>query len=250
MSKKKNIVILHSFPTNSIILRGFYDFLEDYFNVYPIDLPGFIKKVPPLKEISLENYVKYTEEKIKEFNFDSSYIAGISMGFWVVANLSEDKCCEGILALEPYINYKSIRMSWIKRTFCRFFLGIILPLKLYKVLWKKRVFNLFRIFQDKKNNLIDIVLREIDAKTFAKTASLILSYNGKIKFREVSYVLLVNPKDTTLNTRHVFDEFKNNIKDLLIIEENLPHFPKDVSKEFFKKHIGKEKIKKVYDFFE
>lgn len=41
--KKENLVLLHSFPTNSILLSGYIEYLSDYF----IDLPGFTKVVPP-----------------------------------------------------------------------------------------------------------------------------------------------------------------------------------------------------------
>jgi len=52
----ENLILVNAFYTNSILLKGLIDYLKKYFNVYFIDLPGFAKDAPPLKEISINLY--------------------------------------------------------------------------------------------------------------------------------------------------------------------------------------------------
>ena len=112
VTKKENLILVHSFPTNSILLKGFIGYIDDYFNVYPIDLPGFRKDIKPLQKITIDSYSKFVEEKVKKLNLDDFLIGGISFGFIVVNNAKIDKKCKGIIAIEPYVNSKSLRMSW------------------------------------------------------------------------------------------------------------------------------------------
>ena len=76
---KENLIIVHSFPGNSILLSGLIEYLNDYFEVYFINLPGFAKSVPPLTEISFKGYVQFIEEKIRGFGLASYWLAGISL---------------------------------------------------------------------------------------------------------------------------------------------------------------------------
>lgn len=75
---KNNLVLVHSFPTNSTLLNGFTEFLEDFFNVYFIDLPGFNIDVSPMKDISFDNYSKFVENKIKQLQLDNYFLGGVS----------------------------------------------------------------------------------------------------------------------------------------------------------------------------
>jgi len=85
---KENLVLVNAFLTNSLVLRGLIDYLGKYFRVHFIDLPGFIRDIPPLSEISLENYASYVRRRIDELDLDSYLLGGISFGFAVVSHLA------------------------------------------------------------------------------------------------------------------------------------------------------------------
>ena len=101
--EKENLVLLHSFPTNSILLSGYIEYLSDSFNVYFIDLPGFTKAVPPLERVTFAGYYDFVGRKIKELDLDSYLVEGISFGFAIVNHLNHDRKCKGIIAIEPFI---------------------------------------------------------------------------------------------------------------------------------------------------
>ena len=108
---KENIILVHSFPTNSKILNGFKEYLDDYFNVYFIDMPGFVLEKKPLAKISIENFSEYLDEEIGRLGLKSYFLGGISFGFLVVNGVKVDSKCKGILAMEPYLNSKMLKMN-------------------------------------------------------------------------------------------------------------------------------------------
>jgi len=73
---KENLVFVHSFPTNSRALKGLIDYLNSYFNVIPIDLPGFVKEAPALQTISLKSYSDYVDRKVLELDLERFYMGG------------------------------------------------------------------------------------------------------------------------------------------------------------------------------
>ena len=73
----ENLVLVHSFPTNSILLKGLVEFLNDHFNLYFIDLPGFTQKSPPIQQITIDNYSAYVEKYINNLKIDH-YILGFN----------------------------------------------------------------------------------------------------------------------------------------------------------------------------
>src|SRR5262245_52978902 len=105
--EKENLVLVHSFPTKSILLRGLADYLNDSFETYCIDLPGFTRQVPPLPRISWDAFSRFTESRIRELSLDSYVAAGISFGFRVVNNMAVDEKCRGILGLVPFLGPRS-----------------------------------------------------------------------------------------------------------------------------------------------
>jgi len=218
---------VHSFPTNSIILKGLIEYLNKYCNVYFIDLPGFTKKVPPLKNISLENYSKYLDKKIKSLKIKSYVAAGISFGFLVVNNAKLDKRCKGIIALEPYIDSKSLDMGFLKKSAYIVLADSLLFLGLGALLKIK-------------------IPSQIDQKTFLKTSSLILKNNDPIKFKNLPYVLVINKNDGTVNSKYIIKKF--NKPSHLIIHTHMDHYPKNLSKEYFKEMLPKSMLKKMSSY--
>ena len=63
-NEKDNLVLVNGFYTNSIILKGLVDFLDDRFNVHFIDLPGFCAGSPPLEEVNLESFARFGQDDL------------------------------------------------------------------------------------------------------------------------------------------------------------------------------------------
>ncbi len=249
--KKENLILVHSFPTNSIILKGLTEHLMDYSNVYFIDLPGFTKKVPPLENITLDNYSEYIDKKIKELNLKSYVIGGISFGFWVVNNAKLDNRCRGIMAIEPYIDSKSLSMGFLKRTTYKLMIDSILLLHLGSKIWKSMVFHKFYHALGKyPQQAIKTVFEQIDSRTFFETAKMILKNKHEPKFHNLPYLLLINKQDKTVKGDYVINAFKNHVNDFLVINTSIEHYPKDLSKNYFKDKLPKEIIDRIYGFFE
>lgn len=127
---KENLVIVHSFPTNSIVLHNLTAYIEEYYKVYFIDLLGFTLN-SPLEEINIRNYSHALDEKIGELGIKNYIIAGISFGFWV-ASEAELKGAKAIIAVEPYIGYKSLRIGGFKRFSYFLLIDFLSPLNLEK----------------------------------------------------------------------------------------------------------------------
>lgn len=113
---KPHLVLVHSFPTNSVLLHGLEEFLSDYFSVHFIDLPGFHKDSPPFeRKITLKKFSDYLDQKISELKADKYIAGGVSFGFLVVNNAKLDKRCKAILAMEPFVNTKCLNFSFWKK---------------------------------------------------------------------------------------------------------------------------------------
>ena len=98
------MLLIHSFPTNSIIIAGLKDYLDDYFETELIDLPGFNSNFQPNKKISLDYYSNYLENYIKENDIKNYWLGGVSFGFLVANNVKHVNGCQGLFAIEPFIN--------------------------------------------------------------------------------------------------------------------------------------------------
>jgi len=246
--EKENLILVHSFPTNSIILKNLIDYLNKYINVYFIDLPGFAKDKKPLSKITLKNYSKFVDKKIKEFNLKHYIIGGISFGFLVVNNAKLNKNCIGIMGIEPYIDESSLNMPPIRKFFYNIVIKAVDSFNLYSKVWNKSTFHRF-YKEDYPKKVLNTVITQIDPFTFFRTARIIVNNRYKLRFHRLPYVLLINKKDKTIKADYVTKIFQNNIKDLLIINTKITHYPKDLSKNYFKKHLPKSTLVKIDKFF-
>lgn len=247
MSKnsKYNLVLTNSFPTNSLIFKGAIAVLSEYFNVYFIDLPGFIRSVPPLKKITFDAYAKYLEEQIEKLNLDKYILGGVSFSHCIVSRVHTDDRCRAILSLEPYINDDSLLIPKDDIDFDINFLRIAIKLKLYRLLWNKLSLMIF--FKSNHKKIIDTILSEIDPRTFFETALLIIT-NHKACWADKPYILLANKTDDRVCYQDILKQFKANCKELLVVDETIDHFPNDLSKHYFMTHIGKDSIEKTIEW--
>ena len=190
---KENLVIVHSFPTNSILLRGLIDYLDDYLEVYFVDLPGFTKAIPAIPEINLDGYAKFVEQKVAEFALDSYWLGGVSFGFFVVNHIRFDPKCRGIIALEPYIGSASLQIGFLKSAFYRLICKSVLALNLASFLWTNRLGQKYIArLGNYPPEAINILFDQIAAKTFFQTASLILSDQKSPHFQPLPYLLIAH----------------------------------------------------------
>jgi|GEM_PF-5266936 len=65
---------------------------------------------------------------------------------------------------------------------------------------------------------------------------------------EFPHVLFVNKEDNSLKSDYIEKVFKENTKKLLIVEENIPHFPNDMSEHFFRSQFSDSLILNSINF--
>lgn len=243
--EKYNLVLTHSFPTNSFILSGLTAFLADYFNVYFINLPGFVKATPPLQEISFSGYAKYLSEEIQKLNLNKYILGGLSFTHSVISRTKVDDKCRAVLALEPFINKDALALNREKLLLYRILVKVIMGAGLYGCIWQDRYLRYFLKFSDP--TILETIIREIDPRTFVQTANLIFNYDEEYWLNK-PHILIINQKDTQVSYRKVCERFADNVKDLFVIDTNIPHFPKDLSKEYFERNMGSQLIEKVLNW--
>ena len=246
--KKPNLVLIHSFPTNSILLKGFIDFLKDYFNVYWIDLPGFIKNIPPLKDISLDNYAKYVQEKIDDLNLEHYWLGGISLGFLVAENVSTDEKCKGMFAVAPCLNSTDLKIPWHIKMMGNIFINIICLMNVHQRIWESISFKHFLSKIGNPPKRIETMLNTINSRTFFETAKLVFKNKNEFQLQQKPSILMINKNDKTLRAGKIMAKFKKDLDKLLIINHTIEHYPKEITKDHFKKNVKEEHMKQIVNF--
>ncbi len=247
---KPHLVLVHSFPTNSILLQGLTEFLSDFFTVHFIDLPGFHKNSPPTKgKISLKKFSNYFDQKILELNLDQYIVGGISFGFLVVNNAKLDSKCKAVLAMEPFVNTKCLNISfWTQKKYLMItaVLKLVSMLKLEKRIWESNWFNEYlQKESDYPRDRVDTIINSIDSRTFFSVTSLLLNYTKNPKFHKLPHFLIGNFADKTINFDSVVEIFIKSLHELHIASEPIDHYPKDLTKNYFKTRIPKEHIDRM-----
>ncbi len=242
--QKQNLIIIHSFPSNSIILKGFYDFLSDFFNVYPIDLPGFTPDKKPLAKMNFEGYRQYLEEEIARLNLERYFLGGISFGFAIANACRVDNRCRGFLAISPYLNNDYIVPNKSGIIVMKRLLFFPSRLRLlYRFIYHTRYFRHF-LCRYLPSGRVDIMQKTVDGNAFFETAEILINHNEVPKFHDKPYVLLINEQDTTILASKVIELFET-LDHALIVKTTIEHNPKDISKAYFKKHVPKGDIEKM-----
>lgn len=236
--KKENLILVHGFSTNSFILKGFIDYLKDFFNVYPIDLPGFNKNDPSSSNASVKNYAEYVEQKIKELRINNYILAGVSFGFYIVNTVPIDKKCKGIFAMEPYTGIDGLKMATLKEKIYNELLKVIIDLNLSDFLWKNKYLpKILHLLTGHPLKEIGEIIDQIDAETFFKTAELILETHDECKFKEIPYILAINKNDNVIQYKYILNLFRKNAKHLFVMYTEVEHFPKEMTSKYFRERI-------------
>lgn len=256
-SKKKhkhNLILIQAYPANSLLSEGIIRYLEDYFHLYFIDLPGFIRNVDPLDTIELKGFTRYIEGRIKELDLDEYILGGISFGALLANYVRVDDRCKAILSAEPYLGYKYIKIQGFKRYLLLAVLSIIIGLRLEDKIWKTKFFyNYLDYSSNLAKKWIKILHREVDARTFFRTGKLLLTFDDKRpNFHDKPYILLINPDDMQVDFSRVIHAFRENINNdyLRIIISELEHYPDTPTYHYFKETITGEELNSLIGFLE
>jgi pimeloyl-ACP methyl ester carboxylesterase len=245
---KENLVLVHSFPTNSTLLKGLIEYLEEHFNLYFIDLPGFKKGVPSTKgKVTFEYFSDYVAEQVDKFNLGDFIIGGISFGFLVANNAPIDlKKCKAIIAIEPYLNRKYLHLKFIKRFVYTHVIDEILEHNLTDEFWNSGyAAKILSFITERSTDKTEVVVKEIDDKVFFQTAKLIMENEKELQFRNIPYVLVINRHDEGIAVDAIVEEFRENTKPLLIKYTDLEHYPEDVSRTYFEQKLPSKEINEI-----
>ena len=243
-------MLVHSFPTNSVLLHGLEEFFADFFTVHFIDLPGFHKNNPQHRgPVTLKKFSNYFDQKIAELDADEYIVGGISFGFLVINNAKLDKRCKAILAMEPFVNIECLNISfWTQKKylFIATLLRLVTFFKMEKVVWNSNYFNKYLQKElDYPKERVDTMIEHFGPKTFFSVINLLLSYRKNPKFHNLPHFLIGNFADKTINFDKVVEIFIKNLSELHIASEPIDHYPKDLTKSYFKTRIPNEHIQRV-----
>lgn len=247
---KPHLLLVHSFPTNSVLLHGLEEFLSDFFTVHFIDLPGFHKNNPPLTgEITLRKFSNYFDQKIAELNVEEYIVGGVSFGFLVINNAKLDKRCKAVLAMEPFMTTKCLNISFWKR---KLYIAIVALLKLIhffrmeKRIWESNWFSKYLQKEaDYPKERVDTIMKHIDPRTFFAVTGLLMNYHKNPKFHKLPHFLVGNFADKTINFDRVVEIFIKNLHEVHVTSEPIDHYPKDLTKNYFKTRIPNEHIRRM-----
>lgn len=245
---KENLILAHSFPTNSILLRGLIEYLQDYFSLYFIDLPGFTERSVPDQKISYSYFSSYVSSKIKELNLDSFIIGGISFGFAVANNADFDlQKCKAVIAIEPYLGEKFLHLGFMKRFIYSHLVDQLLahPNLLEKI-WddgvaEKALSWLTGYDQDRTH----VMISEINSQVFFQTAKLIMETEPESIFKNLPYVLLINKEDGTVDSKAIVQEFQEHVSELFVKYTDIEHYPKNPTKEYFQSKLSQNDLEEI-----
>lgn len=249
--KKIKLILIHSFPTNSIVLKGLIEFLGGVFEVYPIDLPGFTKLSKPLNVVSVKQYSGFLLKKIDELDLETYVIGGISFGYYVLSETKLNDKCRGILAMEPFLGIRSLKFGIIRQMVIQLLINTVVGLKIEALLWKNIQFRrLLMALGQVPSESLKIILDEIDGVTFFRTARLIFSAPAPVCMNKCRHVLLVNRNDGTVDYEYIVSWFHRNIQDTMIVHTDVEHFPRDLSANYFNKNISEQDVRAIIEYLD
>ncbi len=251
MPEKPVLVIIHSFYANSFLLRGMIEYLEDFFRVHFIDLPGFAEHVPPLRRVAVEDFSGYVRERIESLGLDSYILAGISFGFLVASGIETDGRCRGMAAIMPYLDAPSLKLSRTKRLFYTLVTESAVRLGISAALWRSRAVRKFAYWYSiYPPERVDVIFSSMDPETFFRTGRLILERRAPFPFRDKPTALILSDRDGTISNDHVRAAFAGSIPRLLVVTTSIEHYPVDLSKEHFRERFAPRDVRRIVRFFE
>jgi len=248
---KRNLVLVHSFYANSVILHGLGEFLSDDFRVHFIDLPGFAVHEPPLPEVSLESFAGHVADRVVALGLDDFVIGGISFGYTVVSRVVLPPACRGVLAIFPFMGSRSLALRGRKRLFYQAVVNVIGASGLGGPLWNSRLLESFAFWWSSYPAArVRLILDHMDGRTFFATARLILNRGDGASFHDLPHVLIVNPADTTIRADYCERVFSERVRDLQVVRTGLDHYPVDPTAEYFRSRFPRGEMDRIKAFLD
>lgn len=243
MQKKPNVVLIHSFPTNTIIIKGLLDYLEQFYHLYPIDLPGFVPGSEPVDKVTLENYACATQTYIDRLGLKHYWVAGLSFGF-LVANLCvSDKRCMGVVGVVPYINKHYL----IKNALVYFLLEKAFAL-ICKLNWHERAYRskwLKKVLRTETTpERVSEILSTVSSFAFFETGLLLMTHDKEPEFRKKPYIFFVTRADHTIKMDKL-SALLNSIESKKVIYITSSHHPDEISKAYFDAHVDRQQHESI-----
>lgn len=243
--QKENFIIVSGYNTNSILLKNFITYLQRFYNVYFLDLPGFISEKKPILHSSIDELVAFVEKEINKTSFNTFILGGISFGFYLANKVKIDKRCKAIFGVEPYVGEKSLVFGEAQKKAADAFFTMLSKSEISTKAWKNKHFHMFlSLFTKRPIEEIEEVMKEVNDKSFFETGRLILEEHAVSTFHDIPYLLAINRDDDILNAAYVISLFKENAKELFIIPTTNEHYPKDMSISYFEEHIPSDTVYK------
>lgn len=252
-SQKINLILIQAFPANETLSAGIIQYLNNYFNVYFVNLPGFHPNAPAINNVRLEYFVEHVEAKIKQLGLEKYILAGISLGFLVANSITIDKKhCVAILASGPYLGYEYLNFSKLKRLSRMIMLNFILHSGCETKLWNAKFFKsiLSNFLGKKSKEIIKVIIDEVDPKSFFSVGLELLKYDKLPQFQNIPYILLINPKDSVINFEKTLYAFWQGVEtdQLRVIFTKASHYPEDPSYEYFQSTFTNNEIESLFNF--
>jgi pimeloyl-ACP methyl ester carboxylesterase len=247
--EKDDLVLVHSFYANSLLLHGLGDFLSDDFNVHFIDLPGFAPHEPPLPEVSLESFASHIESRISGLGLGCFYIGGISFGYSVIGRVRLPPECLGVLAIFPFLGSRSLAMRRRKKLVYRVVVNAMGASGLGGPLWNSPILERFAFWWSKYPPArVRLILDQMDGRTFFDTARIILNNGDGAKFPPLPHVLILNPSDTTIRADYCERMFEERVKDMCVVRTDLDHYPLEPTADYFRSRFPRGEIDRIKAF--
>ena len=248
--RKENLVLVNAFLTNSLVLRGLIDYLSNFFHVHFIDLPGFVRDIPPLPEVTLENYAVYVERQIDSLDLDSYLLGGISFGFAVISHLNPGERCKGVVAITPFLDSRCLNLGLLKKSTYSLLVRLTLAFDLPSKIWNHRLFHrVFHWYSDYPADRIETLLKQMEGRTFFETARIILTHRQPCRFQDLPHVLILSHSDRTIKNGPMLELFEEKIDRLKVVRAGIEHYPLEVSQDYFQSRFAREDIHDIIVFF-
>jgi pimeloyl-ACP methyl ester carboxylesterase len=250
-TSKRDLVLVHSFYANSILLRGLGEFLSDEFNVHFVDLPGFAAHEPPIADVSLDGFARHVESRVRELALDDFLIGGISFGFTVVGRMALPPGCRGVLAIFPFLGSQSLAMRRRKKLFYQAVVNVLGASGIGGVLWRTRLVERFAFWWSSyPPERVRLILDHMDGRTFFATARLILNRGDEAAFHDRPHVLILNPADATVRSDYCQREFEERVDELCLIQTDLDHYPVEPTADYFRSRFARADIDRIRSFLD
>lgn len=248
---RPDLVLVHSFYANSILLRGLGEFLSDEFRVHFIDLPGFAAHEPPMAEVSLDGFARHVEGRVRGLGLADYIIAGVSFGFTVVCRMELPPGCRGIVAIFPFLGASSLALRRRKKLLYQAVVNAMDRSRLGGTVWNTRLLERFAFWWSSyPDERVRIILDHMDGRTFFATARLILNRGECVRFHDKPHVLILNPADSTVRSDYCRRVMEEELADLCVVETDMDHYPFEPTADYFRARFAAGDIARVRAFLD